>query len=123
MFIEDDGFREIDLETLKERKKLAFNGVVSVTVTVDPSSGEMASDPVITLQGVGGIDGANGFRGEAAEVIADALSELGPGALSDIPATEEKIRLALKRFIKRTAGSKPLIIPRIVRTPNGNSRQ
>lgn len=123
VFIEDDGFREIDLETLKERKKLAFNGVVNVTVTVDPSSGEMASDPVITLQGVGGIDGANGFRGEAAEVIADALAELGPDALSDIPATEEKIRLVLKRFIKRTAGSKPLIIPKIVRTSNGRSNQ
>lgn len=122
VFIEDEGFRPIDLETLKERKKLAFNGVVNVTIAIDPGSGEMTSDPVITIQGVGGIDGANGFAGEAAEVIADALSELGPGALADIPATEEKIRLALKRFIRRTAGSKPLIIPKVVRTSNGRQR-
>lgn len=122
VFIEDDGFREIDLETLKERKKLAFNGVVNVTVSVDERSGEMISDPVLTVQGVGGISESNGFRGGATEVVREAMEEIGRDVLANLPSAEEKVRLAVKRYIKKTAGSKPLIIPKIVKTGPGKHK-
>lgn len=113
VFIEDDGFREIGMETLKERKKLAYQGVVTVAVTVDGDSGELIAEPVFSVKGVGGIDGLNGFSAEATDVVRKVLAEFGSRGLRDIAAAEESIRLALKQFIKRTSGSTPLIIPRI----------
>ncbi|REJ78444.1 MAG: ribonuclease J [Acidobacteria bacterium] len=115
VFIEDDGFREIAQQTLKERKKLAFNGVVNLTVTIDQSSGKMLADPVFSVRGVGGVNGTNGFSADAVEIVRKAVNEIGVKGLADIPSAEEHLRLALKRYIKKTAGSKPLIIPRIVR--------
>lgn len=115
IFIEDEGFNEIEPETLRERKKLAYKGVVNVAITIDPSTGDVLSEPALTVRGVSGIDGTNGFSAEVAEIVREELMEMGAKGISDTAAAEEQIRLALKRYIRETAGSRPLIVPKIVK--------
>jgi len=113
VFIEDDGFREIGMDTLKERKKLAFQGLVSVTVTVDLRSGKMIADPSITIRGVGGIDETNGFRAGAADAIEEIVEQARIRSGKDLEEIAEDLRLALKRMVKARSGSKPLVIVKI----------
>src|SRR3982751_1908575 len=40
-FIDDSGFKEIDSETIRERKQLAYEGTVTVVVAVDEETGEL----------------------------------------------------------------------------------
>src|SRR6476659_9518500 len=59
-FIDDSGFEEIDYETVRERKKMAYEGMVTLVVTIDGQTGELEGPPQIVAQGVRGFDSTNG---------------------------------------------------------------
>src|SRR6266699_6121572 len=40
-FIDDSGFEEIDYETVRERKKMAYEGMITLFVTINGQTGEM----------------------------------------------------------------------------------
>src|SRR6476619_3874384 len=60
-FIDESGFEEIDYETVRERKQLAYEGTVTVVVTVDQETGELDGEPKIAARGVRGLSTGNGF--------------------------------------------------------------
>jgi len=60
-FIDESGFKEIDSETVRERKQLAYEGAVTVVVTVDQETGELDGEPKIAARGVRGLNTGNGF--------------------------------------------------------------
>src|ERR671913_77118 len=64
-FIDESGFQEIDSETVRERKQLAYEGTVTVVVTIDEETGEMDGEPTIAARGVRGLGSDNGFREDA----------------------------------------------------------
>ena len=110
-FIDDTGFEEIEYETVRERKKMAYEGIVTLVVTVNSASGELETAPRIIAHGVRGIDGTNGFIKSAQAVIADSFSKASPVQLADDTLLKEYLRLELKRFIQTQTGSRPVITP------------
>src|SRR5688500_12780835 len=66
-FIDDSGFEEIDGEVVKERRQLAYDGVVTPVVTIDEESGEMEGEPEVVARGVLGLDG----NGDSAALLRD----------------------------------------------------
>src|SRR5678809_1251689 len=70
-FIDESGFEEIDSETVRERKQLAYEGTVTVVVTIDEDSGELQDEPRIVARGVRGLS-ANGFARGADSLLEDA---------------------------------------------------
>src|SRR5438552_8135936 len=55
-FIDDSGFEEIDYETVRERKKMAYEGMVTLIVTINGQTGEMSGQEQIVAQGVRGFE-------------------------------------------------------------------
>src|SRR5690606_37995382 len=53
-FIDEESSGEIEYDIVRERKKLAYGGAVSLVVTMD--QGKLAAEPQITFQGVAGVD-------------------------------------------------------------------
>ncbi|MDX6694397.1 MAG: ribonuclease [Blastocatellia bacterium] len=113
-FIDESGFEEIDRETVRERRQLAFDGVVSLVVTIDEETGELESPPQITARGLIGTDGNNGFLKEAQRIVAQAVEKAPPVERQDTSLLKEHIRLELKRFIQKQTGAKPVIMPVVV---------
>jgi ribonuclease J len=115
-FIDDSGYEEIDGETVRERRKLAYDGVVSLVVTLDAETGELAADPTVTANGVLGVAGAAGhFMRESQRIVTEALSRTRPDERQDLAALKESLRLELKRFIqKQCGGARPVILPTVV---------
>jgi ribonuclease J len=113
-FIDESGFEEIDRETVRERRQLAFDGVVSLVVTIDEETGELESPPQITARGLLGTDGNNGFLKEAQRIVAQAVEKAPPVERQDTSLLKEHIRLELKRFIQKQTGAKPVIMPVVV---------
>src|ERR687890_912555 len=66
-FIDESGFEEIDGEVVKERRQLAYDGVVTPVVTIDEESGEMEGEPEVVARGVLGLDG----NGDSAALMRD----------------------------------------------------
>src|SRR5438270_13206426 len=102
---------KIEYETVRERKKMAYEGIVTLVVTVNSASGELETAPRIIAHGVRGIDGTNGFIKSAQAVIADSFSKASPVQLADDTLLKEYLRLELKRFIQTQTGSRPVITP------------
>lgn len=113
-FIDDSGFEEIDRETVRERKQLANDGVVSLVVTVNLKTGKLETPPEINARGLLGADGSNGFLKNAQRVVTEAVEKAPRSERQDASLLKEHVRLELKRFIQKQTGAKPVILPVVV---------
>jgi ribonuclease J len=124
-FIDDSGFEEIEYETVRERKKMAYEGIITLVMTIDRETGELGAPPKIVAQGVRGFE-ANGqlqmavsgegrpsknLAKEAELVISAAVAGASRQTFEDRSLLKEHVRLELKRFIQRETGAKPVILP------------
>jgi ribonuclease J len=122
-FIDESGFEEIDSETVRERKQLAYEGTVTVVVTIDEASGTLQEEPRIVARGVRGLS-ANGFENngrtgsylmaDAKRVVTASIAGASRQTLSDETLLKEHVRVELKRFIQKQTGARPVILPVIV---------
>src|SRR5215208_3873672 len=113
-FIDESGFKEIDSETVRERKQLAYEGAVTVVVTIDEETGELEGEPRISARGVRGLSSDNGFREDAKRVVSAAIAGASRQTLADESLLKEHVRVELKRFIQKQTGARPVITPVIV---------
>lgn len=113
-FIDDSGFEEITSETVKQRRQMAYEGLVTLIVTVDAETGEVHGDPEIVMRGVRGFDSTNGSLKDARRVVAAAIAGASRQTLSDESLLKEHLRVELKRFIQKLTGAKPVILPVVV---------
>ena len=116
-FIDDSGFEEIDGEVVRERRQLAYDGVVTPVVTVSEETGELEAAPEIVARGVLGIDG----NGDSAEflrgmqrVVTGAVEAATRDERRDASLLKERVRVELKRFIQKQTGTRPVIMPVVV---------
>ena len=116
-FIDETGFEEIDGEVVKERRQLAYDGVVTPVVTIDEESGELEGEPEVVARGVLGLDG----NGDSAALLRDmrrvvtaAVEAASRDERRDSSILKERVRLELKRYIQKQTGARPVILPVVV---------
>ena len=110
-FIDESGFEEIESETVRQRRQIAYEGVCTLIVTLDAHSGELLGDPEIVTRGVRGFGSTNGNLKDAQRIVAAAIAGASRETLSDESLLKEHIRVELKRFIQKLTGAKPVIMP------------
>ena len=113
-FIDEESLGEIEYDVIRERKKLAYGGAVSLVVTVNKSTHQLVGEPQITFNGVAGLDLTNGFTSDAREAISGAVSAMKRDQIADKNVFKENLRVHLKRFVQRELGTKPVIVTTIV---------
>jgi len=113
-FIDEESMEEIEYDIVRERKKLAYGGAISLVVTINKKTHRLSGDPHITFQGVAGVDPLNGFATAAREAIAQAINEMHPEQIADRNAFKENLRIHLKRYVQNELGTKPVIVTTIV---------
>jgi len=110
-FIDDTGFEEIDRETVRQRKQMAFEGMVTLILTIDAETGELQGAPEIVTRGVRGFDSSNGSMKDAERVVAAAITGASRDTMRDESLLKEHVRVELKRFIQKLTGARPVIMP------------
>jgi ribonuclease J len=96
---------------LRDRQKLAEEGVVVVVVTVDVQTGKVLVGPEIITRGWVYAPEAEDLLDEACDVVADAVEEsLGKG-VRDVEALERDVRRASGRFVSERTRRRPMIVP------------
>ena len=113
-FIDETGFEEIDSETVRQRKQLAYDGVVTLVVTINEQTGALEAPPEIISRGLLGAEGSNGFIKNAQQAVTRAVENAPLAERQDTSMLKELVRLGLKRFIQKQTGAKPVIMPIIV---------
>jgi ribonuclease J len=112
-FIDDSGFEEIEFDTVRERKKMAYEGMITLVMTINGETGELKTPPQIVAQGVRGFEsnGASVLTKGAEQVVAAALAGASRQTLADESLLKEHVRVELKRFVQKETGARPVIVP------------
>jgi ribonuclease J len=113
-FIDEESLSEIEYDIVRERKKLAYGGAVSLVVPVDKNTKELKGEPQISFQGVAGIDLTNGISTDAKKSITDAILLMSKQEMANKALFQENLRVHLKRFFQKETGSKPVIVTTII---------
>jgi ribonuclease J len=113
-FIDESGFEEIENVTVRERKQLAYDGIITPVVTISEETRELEFPPEILSFGVRGIDTSNGYMKEAQRVISEAVGNATRAESNDVSLLKERVRVELKRFVQKQTGTRPVITPVIV---------
>ncbi len=116
VYIDDTCSLELDETLLRDRKRLAYEGVVIAGVAVEESTGMLLGPPEITTRGYLGVDGDEEEIAELRDVVLAAVEALPPAERINGGREhfQEHLRLALKRHIMRVTGQKPTIVPLVV---------
>lgn len=113
--IDGDELIPIQGGTLQVRRKLAFNGAVSVSLAVD-GDGRLQATPQVRMAGVVNFD-PDEVDAEIAEDIADAIDRLRPGPQRDDAALEQVSQRAVRSYLRGLNGRKPVIQVHVIRLP------
>jgi len=113
-FIDEESLGEIEYDIVRERKKLAYGGAISLVVTVNKATHDLVGEPHLTFEGVAGINASNGFAVSARQTITDAIGEMKKEHIADRNFFKENLRIHLKRFVQKQIGTKPVIVTTIV---------
>jgi ribonuclease J len=109
--IDDSGFGRIDDVVLRDRKHLAYDGIVLPIVAINKKSGELESAPEVIQRGLALNDEGAEFLQKARVIVAETIANSSHEERVDWAVIKEKIRLDLKRYIQRETGRRPMIIP------------
>jgi ribonuclease J len=113
-FIDDSGFEEIGRETVRERKQMAYDGVLTPVLTLNEETGALEFPPEIMARGVVGADGSNGFIKNLQRIITEAVEKAPATERRDLTLLKERVRVDLKRYIQKQTGGRPVIVPVVV---------
>ncbi len=141
-FIDEESLGEVEYDVIRERKRLAYGGAISLVVTVDKATHTLVGEPHISFNGVAGLGGgetlvpmsakhelsfapggdadkslrapSNGFAASARQAVADAVSEMKREQIADTAVFRENLRIHLKRFVQNKIGTKPVIVTTVV---------
>jgi ribonuclease J len=110
-FVDGLGIGDVGGEVLRDRRKLAGDGVVVVVVTVDTQSGELVGRPDVVNMGFVHEGTSADILEEGVELVIDAFDESAAAGVTDPSALQQHIRRVLKKHFFTETQRKPVIIP------------
>ena len=96
---------------LRDRQKLAEEGVVVVVVTVDIQTGKVLVGPEIITRGWVYAPEAEDLLDEACDTVADAVEASLAKGVRDVEALERDVRRAAGKFVSERTKRRPMIVP------------
>jgi ribonuclease J len=107
-----DSLVPLDGASLRERRKLLWNGAAAATLVID-GNGRPVAPPKVSLRGIEDEDGA--LAQAIVAGLREMLADLSPSERSDDGRIEEASRQAVRRVVRAHLGKKPLTDVHIVR--------
>lgn len=112
VFIDSSGYEEIDSETVRERKQLAYDGVIAPVVTINAETGALETPPEVVAHGLVGAE--DGLMKDLQRIVTSAVEAAGVAERRDTTLLKERVRVEVKRFIQKQTGARPVIVPVVV---------
>jgi ribonuclease J len=104
LVLDGDVIIPADGKTLNERRKIAYNGMISVAVGLD-DRGKISGQPVMRLQGVPMEEDEEEFLDDMCEAISKKFKK----PVGDISKFSEELRLMVRRSATEWTGKKPVV--------------
>ncbi|HTQ10171.1 MAG TPA: ribonuclease J, partial [Fimbriimonadaceae bacterium] len=111
VLVDSSGTPGVPDEVLRDRHNVANDGLVVLTIAIDPEHGELVGDPILQAKGLHGPDG---LIDQAFNYLVDALNDLSREEIRDTSAVKHEAQDAVRRFIHKRASLRPLVLTTIV---------
>ncbi len=99
---------------LRDRMKLAHDGVVIVILSIEQLTGKVVSGPDIISRGFVFEDASQEILAEVKDLVLETLLLMIPEAKGDWSLVSARVRSALKKFINKRLERRPMILPIIM---------
>lgn len=119
VFVDGLGVGDVGNAVLRDRQRLAEDGIMIVTMTLEPGTSIVASGPVIVSRGFVYVKESDDLMVEANEVVIEAMHKLQDRDVTNRNKIRESIRDALSGFIWRRIKRNPMILPIIMELDYG----
>jgi ribonuclease J len=108
------GIGDVGHEVLRDRRKLAGDGIVVVVVTADAHSGKVLAGPDIITRGFVHDESSEEMLEEARTRTLASLKEVGDEEVGDPNILRQHVRRTLGRYFFEAIKRKPIIVPVIM---------
>ncbi len=111
VFIDGKGIGDVGDEVLRDRMRLAHDGVVICIIGLEKHTGKIVSGPEIVSRGFIFEDASPELMLEVKDMVDDLLLAMTPETKSEVGLVQNAVRAALKKFIKKRMNRLPMILP------------
>ena len=108
------GVGDVGGTVLRDRKHLAEDGVIVITVTMDSVTGEVLAGPEIISRGFIYARESEDIMSEARECACDALEQCYIKNVRDMNTVKTRMRDAVSRYLYEQTRRNPMILPIIM---------
>ncbi len=114
VFIDGKDIGGVEDIVLRDRKRLAHDGIVIVLVGIEKFTKKIVSGPEIISRGFVFEDASQDIINEVRELMTNTLVNLEGDIISDVSLIQAKLRSTLKKYLRNTMDRKPMIMPIIM---------
>jgi ribonuclease J len=107
----DSGAGEVEEVVVRDRRHLSSAGIVVPVIVLDKQTGRLESAPEIVTRGVFDAEDRAALLEEASRLLAESVASRPEEERADPALTRERVRGELRRFFRRRAQRRPMVIP------------
>jgi len=114
IYIDGKGYGDVEEVVLRDRLRLAHDGIVLILLAIEKVTGTIVSGPEIISRGFVFEDASQEIISNVKELLTSTISGLERELLSDTSLLKAKLRSTLKKYLRNTMERRPMIMPIII---------
>lgn len=114
VFIDGKGVGDVGDVVLRDRMRLAHDGIVIVILGIEKLTGKLVTGPDIISRGFVFEDASQELLLDVKDVVTEVLFMMPAESKSEWSLVQTKVRSSLKKFIKKRMDRLPMIMPIII---------
>lgn len=114
MFIDGKGMGDVEEMVLRDRLRLAHDGIVLILLAIEKLTGNIVSGPEVISRGFVFEDASQEIISNVKDLLANTIKGLDKELLSDSSLLKAKLRSTLKKYLRDKMDRRPMIMPIII---------
>jgi len=111
VFIDGKGGGDVKDMVLRDRLRLAHDGIVLILLSIEKLTGNIVSGPDIISRGFVFEDASQEVINDVKELLTDTIKGLDKEVISDSSVLQAKLRNTLKKYLRDKMERRPMIMP------------
>jgi ribonuclease J len=111
VFIDGKGVGDVKEMVLRDRLRLAHDGIVLILLSIEKLTGNIISGPDIISRGFVLEDASQEVINDVKELLTNTIKGLDKEVISDSSVLQAKLRNTLKKYLRDTMERRPMIMP------------
>jgi ribonuclease J len=111
VYVDGKGVGDVEDMVLRDRRRLAHDGIVLILIGIEKLTGTIVSGPDIMSRGFVFEDASQDVINDVKELVYTSMRELESEVIADKALIQAKIRSVLKKYLRNTMDRKPMIMP------------